>query len=228
MLKNIFSVTYDEADCRTVVRLLGLKIKMAGKELKDNKFQDFKDAGGKITDAPKADGPLRITQLANYQLLKEVDAYCRKHGLKLWLSFGTLLGAVRHGGFIPWDDDIDVEMLREDYEKLIELINSDDLDFYTEMVHPPKDTNVFLKIRHKKIAGLFMDIFPVDTLNTQLTEQERLQLSAKIKSYRAKMNKKILQLIKSGETQKLFEYINSKSKALLTTIQEAPPPPRSA
>lgn len=131
MLKDIFSITYDKDDCRTVVRFLGIKIKFAGKELKDNKFQDFKDAGGKITDAPQADGPLRITQLANYQLMKKVDAYCREHDLKLWLTFGTLLGAVRHGGFIPWDDDIDVEMTRADYQKLIELLNADyeKLDF---------------------------------------------------------------------------------------------------
>jgi len=213
LLKNIFSITYDEADCRTVVRFLGLKLKIAGKELKDNKFQDFKDAGGKITEAPQADGPLRITQLANYQLMKEADAYCRKHGLKLWLTFGTLLGAVRHGGFIPWDDDIDVEMTREDYNKLIQLINADTgLDFYAEMIHTPKDCNIFLKIRHKKIPGIFIDITPIDETGEQLTKKQRLNLSNKIKRFRRKMNRQILKFTKTGDEAKALEYIRAKEE----------------
>lgn len=221
MLKNIFSITYDEADCRTVVRFLGLKLKIAGKELKDNKFQDFKDAGGKITEAPQADGPLRITQLANYQLMKEVDAYCRKHGLKLWLTFGTLLGAVRHGGFIPWDDDIDVEMTREDYNKLIQFINADTgLDFYAEMIHTPKDCNIFLKIRHKKIPGIFIDITPIDETGEQLTKKQRLNLSNKIKRFRRTMNAQILKFIKTGDETKALEYIRAKEEELFKFSQK--------
>ncbi|MBQ8016619.1 MAG: LicD family protein [Methanobrevibacter sp.] len=56
------------------------------------------------------------------ELLIFIDNVCRKHEIDYWLGFGTLLGAVRHGGFIPWDDDIDLVILREDYNRLIEVL----------------------------------------------------------------------------------------------------------
>ena len=56
------------------------------------------------------------------ELLVFVDNVCRKYDIDYWLGFGTLLGAVRHGGFIPWDDDIDLVVLRNDYNRLIEIL----------------------------------------------------------------------------------------------------------
>ena len=69
---------------------------------------------------------LRNYQLRLLKLLKDFDALCRENGLRYWLSSGTLLGAVRHGGFIPWDDDIDVEMPWDDYVKLMKVFREDD------------------------------------------------------------------------------------------------------
>ena len=60
---------------------------------------------------------LRKLQMIELELLEEVDRICRKHGIQYYITDGTLLGAVRHGGFIPWDDDADVTMLRGEYEK---------------------------------------------------------------------------------------------------------------
>lgn len=60
-------------------------------------------------------GEVRTVQLA---VLTEFDRICRSHGLTYYLAYGTLLGAVRHGGYVPWDDDIDVMMPREDYDRL--------------------------------------------------------------------------------------------------------------
>lgn len=63
---------------------------------------------------------LRRMQLRMLEMLKYVDKICRENDIKYWLSSGTCLGAVRHGGFIPWDDDCDIEMMEQDYLKLRE------------------------------------------------------------------------------------------------------------
>lgn len=70
----------------------------------------------------KFNGTLRGIQLLYVELLRFVDNVCKKHEINYWLDGGTLLGAVRHGGFIPWDDDVDLTMLRKDYNKLLEVL----------------------------------------------------------------------------------------------------------
>ena len=60
---------------------------------------------------------LRKMQLRLLDILVEVDKVCRRHDIKYWLDFGSLLGAARHQGFIPWDDDLDIAMLKEDFER---------------------------------------------------------------------------------------------------------------
>lgn len=111
-------------------------------------------------------------------ILECIDKVCTTHGLRYSLAYGTLIGAVRHGGFIPWDDDIDLIMPREDYDKLLEIWNEAVPEGYIlQNYHTDPDfTQNFTKIRKEHTTfvqseeeskkryhkGIFVDIFPGD------------------------------------------------------------------
>lgn len=107
-------------------------------------------------NVPKAAGVMRLLQLSSFELLKKVAQVCEKHHLTYWLSYGTLLGAVRHKGFIPWDDDVDIAMPRTDWEKFHNLLDE-------EFGHGNFCYNGlgFIQI-HYKGTPMQVDIFPYD------------------------------------------------------------------
>lgn len=70
-------------------------------------------------------GSLKAVHQANLKMLKEIDRICRKYGIQYQLDAGTLIGAVRHKGFIPWDDDADVAFTRENYEKFAKVVRKE-------------------------------------------------------------------------------------------------------
>lgn len=124
--------------------------------------------------ASKKPSRLREIQLKEFELLKKLDAFCKKNKIKYHISYGTLLGAVRHKGFIPWDDDIDVSMMREDFDKFTELIQKDktlkfksfqtddDYNYYVPIVYDDS-IDIVSKIGEKdKIIHPWVDIFPYD------------------------------------------------------------------
>ena len=84
-------------------------------------FKSFHD----ISEFPKAQGALRDLQEADAVFIATVGKVLEKHGLKYWLDWGSLLGAVRHQGFIPWDDDIDICIPADDYEKALQVLKEE-------------------------------------------------------------------------------------------------------
>lgn len=120
---------------------------------------------------------VRRIQLAEKEILSEFDSVCKKAGLSYYLIAGTLLGAVRHGGFIPWDDDVDVGMPRKDFERLQKACREHLAQGYTlQSPDSEKDYPFFfykirkdgtelkegyLKTVHMQ-QGVYIDIFPLD------------------------------------------------------------------
>jgi len=139
-----------------------------------------------------------INELQKIQLsmLKDFDAVCQKHRISYQLFSGTALGAVRHKGFIPWDDDIDVVMLREDYERFFDSASKelDSNKYYVQREFSEHWPMIFSKLRlngttyiekyHSHDArihqGIYIDIFPCDNLSDNRLMQKLQYIASKI------------------------------------------------
>lgn len=144
--------------------------------------------------AVEFDVALKRLQETELEILKAFASFCDEHNLEWFIDSGTVLGALRHGGFIPWDDDIDVGMLREDYDRFLEIASRSFVEGYS--VHTPDNTEglagMFAKVykdgtmfetQETRDAGLkqgiFIDIFPYDSLSSDEREQGRQRSGAR-------------------------------------------------
>ena len=137
---------------------------------------------------------LRKVQLVQLDIAKEVDRICKKHNIKYFLVGGTLIGAVRHKGFIPWDDDLDIGMLRSDYDKFFEIAQKElykkyeIVDWKIDPYYPHPMAKVVKKgtiYRESKRRdngnhGIWIDIFPYDKVSTNEFERNFTYFELKI------------------------------------------------
>ena len=121
------------------------------------------------------------------KILKWFHGFCVENNLRYYAVGGTLLGAVRHKGFIPWDDDIDIGMPRKDYDKMIEIMKNQDGGSVYKLETPLENrdfvyqfcklydtsTTLIENTRYKTKRGIYLDIFPLDGIGNTLEESKK-------------------------------------------------------
>lgn len=146
---------------------------------------------------------LEEVQKIEFDILVYIDNYCKKNNLRYFLAGGTLLGAVRHKSFIPWDDDLDIAMPRPDYDKLLENFNSyavaEELPYCIKFIR--NDDNYcfpFAKIQDSRTVinernrpkfncsnmGIYVDIFPIDGFPSNESGSVKKLVSVQKKCFR--------------------------------------------
>lgn len=135
---------------------------------------------------------MKETQAISLEILKTVADICEEQNLRYYLIYGTLIGAIRHKGYIPWDDDVDIMMPRPDYDKLLEYMYSHKKDYpdlkvfnhdvskdYPYMITRISNDNYVINMDNEKPYGMgvFIDIYPFDGLGN--TKEEALKYGLK-------------------------------------------------
>ena len=128
---------------------------------------------------------MKEVQQGALDILKKIDEVCKEQNWKYCLAYGTLIGAIRHKGFIPWDDDIDIMMPRDDYNHLVqyfvdhkdelkpfEILNKDTNKKYPYMISRISDSRYMLDVDNEEPygIGLFVDVYPLDGAGNSVEE----------------------------------------------------------
>lgn len=128
---------------------------------------------------------MKEIQHVSLEILKKITDLCDNHGFKYFLAYGTLIGAIRHKGYIPWDDDVDIMMPRPEYERFLayfashkgeldylEIFNQDTNKKYPYVLSRVSDSRYSIDVKNERNCGLgvFIDIYPLDGIGHSESE----------------------------------------------------------
>lgn len=171
--------------------------------------------------------------------MKKVHKFCEENNIVYYLAYGTLLGAMRHQGFIPWDDDIDIWMLRSDYEKFLTLfpkyqdalglkvVNHKTKPYYGRPMSKVIDNRTYLvepEYKYDDAIGVFVDIWPLDALPNN--ERQRKIAISKLRHYTRQLFGSIDKKLRFGsfselkQTVKKMVYMGMNSKDIVEKIED--------
>jgi len=157
--------------------------------------------------------PITQTELRSIQLdlLQKIADFCESHGLRYFLCGGTLIGAIRHKGYIPWDDDIDIAMPRPDYDQFIKTFNQPENYYQVESLDTNPDyaysfakvfdnRTILTELHYTGDIGVYVDVFPADGVKSasQIYKIQRLRQFLHTKRanyYKRTLSKKIVNTI---------------------------------
>lgn len=166
---------------------------------------------------------LRKVQLAQLEIAKEIKRVCEENDIKYWLDSGSLLGAVRHQGFIPWDDDLDIGMLREDYEKFCKIAPEKlGKEYFLQTWESDPGYNFFFakvrKLGTRYVEAiwsnanahmeLYVDIFPYDVFPEKKSLQRKQGTKIMFLKYAMKLKGKVRPWVRhKGVIKKVLVFI---------------------
>lgn len=211
--------------------LANLKTRMKMQELKYPVPEDFLREETRCGYTISAE--MKKVWAVQLDLLQELLRVCQEHGLKIYADGGTLLGAVRHQGYIPWDDDIDMIMLREDYDRLMALANEFKHPYFLQNIYTDEHyTHRHAQLRNSLTAcweeheggcvlrhnqGIFVDIFPADNIPVSPRAINRYYKKEGAARQRVRLTGKLLNLL----PEPLYRYLRNHTSGLSDSAQYA-------